>query len=91
MEREGRGWAVGSLIDHGSQFQFYSKATGSLWRVVSRRVSGSHLHFKNIIGLFCEKPARGQLEGSGGHSGARQWWLGLAVPAGEGAEVAGLR
>lgn len=35
---EGRGWAVGSLTDHGTKLQFYSKATGSLWRVISWRV-----------------------------------------------------
>lgn len=50
---EDRGWAVGSLTDHGTKFGFYSPATGSLWRVVSRGTSGSALHFLKIRGLFC--------------------------------------
>lgn len=47
-------------------------------------VSGSDLHFLKIIGLFCERPARGQLGGSGGHSRERQWWLALVCRRGRG-------
>lgn len=63
---EGRGWAVGSLTDHGTKFQFYSEVTGSLWRVVSWREPQSDLlkdHWAHH-----KRPARGQLEGSDGHS-----------------------
>lgn len=76
--KEASRWAGGSLSDPGTKSGFYSKATGSLWRVVSSRMSGSDLHFffLNIIGLFCERPARGQLGGSDGCSGERQWCWG---------------
>lgn len=37
--------AAGSLVGHGTQFQFYSKATGSLWWVISKEASESDLHF----------------------------------------------
>ena len=44
------GLLAASQIDHGIKFEFYSLATGSLWRVVSggwggRGMSGSDLHF----------------------------------------------
>lgn len=46
VEAEGGGGrAAGSLVGHGTQFQFYSKATGSLWWVVSKEASESDLHF----------------------------------------------
>lgn len=49
---DGSGWAVGRLAAHGNKFQFYSKATGSPWRVVSWGTPRSDMHFKKTIGLL---------------------------------------
>jgi hypothetical protein len=83
MEREGRGGAVGSLRDHcATEFGFYSKATGSLWRVVNRGCPDLICIFK--ISPSCSMKDQQKASGVSEVPQVR----GNGAPAREGTEVA---